>query len=319
VNAIHGVAVNITLESVADLTLLADEFSFAQLQCELSIWSLSTILESESRYILSELDSRQQPLARLVSLGFDESASRTMLILTRGNFEEALASFETLNREASGLSLFASSIPIHKCPSVLPISQIISASRALDQPGIKIVLAQHDGCVYSLTPRDVTEYMAIIELDDLLQQYPVASEEFPACSDSARALYQSQWVEESGCESVFVMEGLSWAAARTLMKFARGRYCLAWIYLKNNEFAAKARENFATVTLFNEEWKPESLGLIGCRNEQGRMVLVQVARHFTAFGSLELIPVDHARPRSVALAGCQDARDFLQHNPWLLG
>jgi hypothetical protein len=116
VNAIHGVAINITLENVADLTLLADEFSFGQLQCELSVWSLSTILESEGRYFLSELDNRQPPLARLVSLGFDESASRTMLILTRGNFKEALASLETVNRDASRLSLFASSIPIHMCP-----------------------------------------------------------------------------------------------------------------------------------------------------------------------------------------------------------
>jgi hypothetical protein len=161
--------------------------------------------------------------------------------------------------------------------------------------------------------------MAIIELDDLLQQCPVASDEFPGCSDSARPLYQSQWVEDSGVESVFAMEGLSRAPARTLMKFARGRYCLAWIYLKNNEAAPNAREYFATVTLFSKVWQRESLGLIGCRDQQGRMALVQVAHHFTAFGSLGLIPVDHARPSTVVLAACQDARDFFQQNPRLLG
>jgi hypothetical protein len=301
-SAIQGIPITITSDNVSGLMLLAEEFSFTELQCDISAWSLSTLLDLQCRRFLASFDDGQLPFHRLISAGFDESTSRKMLILSRGNFANALK--HTSPR-------LAESIPIHKC------SDTAIVKRAMVQVGLlgldceDIIFVKERGALYSASNDDFYEYGAMIGLESEILRAPIVSDSLLGVPDTAVQFFRARWSEDREAESVFMAEGLTESAARKLMRIARGRYCLAWTYL--HAFQRVAVSVFESAMLFSEMENRDAFGRSACERPEKRAKLVRLAARFAA--SLLLTTADAVH----VIVTCQDAREFFQRNRDLLG
>jgi hypothetical protein len=312
--AIVGDPIDITSDITPDLMRLADEFSFTALQREVSARSLALHVESEYRHFVSELDdhkSHPSHLERLVSIGFEESVSRKMLIVTRGNFDLARAALEALSRAPSELLRFASSTPIHKCLDPEAIPSVIPVQRPTGRYGFEPMFASHGGTLYSFAAEDCYQFSCVIVLSATMLRCPISSDDFPGCPDMALDFFRAQWKENTDHESVFVMEGLSEAAARKLMMLARGRYCLAWKYFRN--FEGRARGFLERGILFSQMQDHDSVARKLCKEQRTREHMISLSKVIT--GSWAVMVRD---PAALWLMAAQDAREFFQRNPQLL-
>jgi hypothetical protein len=228
--AIEGKRIEVTAMNVADLTLLSAEFSFAELQREVSAWSLASVLVSECRLFLSDRDNRQarmSPLDRLVSLGFNRTVSHNMLIVVRGNFNDARAALENLSSDPQAMALFASSIPIVKCEELNTLRQFMKELQPRDPSIFEVMYMPAGGLRYAFTRIDLQEYKFCDFASEQLHLQSVVLDDLSNFRPEAVEFYQRRWSPDPEGESTFLMEGLSQVEARTLMKLARGRYLMA--------------------------------------------------------------------------------------------
>jgi hypothetical protein len=192
VAAILGVPITIATDSVATLSLLADEFRFTRLLLDISANSLSALLESERRLFLCDWDR------------YNESLVCKMLILVRENAGLARNALDQLGDE---LPTFASSTPIHTCPEVATIRRVFwSAQRP---PGFRVLFGSDGGVLYSFTSDDCRQYAGCIVLSAATECSPIAQDMFPGCPDEITEFWQAKWKVDEQAESVFVAQGLS--------------------------------------------------------------------------------------------------------------
>jgi hypothetical protein len=126
--------------------------------------------------------------------------------------------------------------------------------------------------------------------------------------DTLRTFYLTQWSENKDKEAVFVMEGLSEAAAHKLMVLTRGRYTLAWQYFRS--FGQFARDVLERGVLFTKINNLDELARSMCRSPDGLARFVALAKSFTAASAVS--SVDELG--GITLIACQDAREFLQRD-----
>jgi hypothetical protein len=299
--AIKETSISITSDNVADLTLLADEFLFTDLQFEVSAWALSTLFEVNCRRFLADFDGGQSALDRLISLGFNESTSRKMLILSRGNFENALTYI------GPGLD---QSIPIQQCSDRETVKLAMVQVGLLGLYGGDVIFVNQCGTLYAASNDDFYQYGAITGLEGEIRRAPIVSDSLLGVPDTAVQFFRAQWCEDREAESVFMAEGLSHSAARKLMRIARGRYCLAWVYLHAfRRFGIKA---FEDAVLFNEMENRDEFGRSACQHAETKAKLVALASRFGT--SILLTTADALH----VVVDCQDAREFFQRNRDLL-
>jgi hypothetical protein len=122
--------------------------------------------------------------------------------------------------------------------------------------------------------------------------------------------YRAQWNENEAETSVFMMEGLSEWCAIKLLKLARGRYCLAWTYL--HVYRRHGIEYFNRAELFDELPDRDRVTREQCSNPTTKEALKWVAPGF-----LTAAVIGFAGHLCAII--CQDAREFFQRNPDLLG
>jgi GAF domain-containing protein len=127
-----------------------------------------------------------------------------------------------------------------------------------------------------------------------------------------RAYYDAQWRENKDNEAVFLMEGLSDAAARKLLVLARGRYFLAWQYFGN--FRRFGLDVLEQGTLFSEDLNRDELARALCASPDGRAHFAALAKSFTRASAVTPIRDFGV----VTLITCQDAREFLRRDRQLL-
>jgi hypothetical protein len=296
---------------VSDLTHLADKFSFSDLQREIATWSLSTLFSSECFLFLAEWGANQPQRARLdqpVFDGYDEPTSREMLILTRGNVSLARTTLDDLRRSLADLSVFSWSIPIHKCEDAATIQHIVDSNTY--RPGCPLRFASEGGVVYSLTNVDVGEYSYCLLLICAMLLHWIWSDDFPNCCERVLEFYRSRWTADEAVESGFVMEGASAAGVRKLMRFARGRYCFAWVYFL--QFCRVGRMNDLQGMGFSAVVPEQQLVDALRRSAQNRAQATALALLF-----MGIMPMGNRRTGSGPFVGGQDAREFLQRHPEL--
>jgi hypothetical protein len=311
VAAIRGDSIDVTSDNITDLTHLSDEFSFIDLQRELASSSLSAFVCSESHRFLSELEGRQRDLSRLERLvldGFEPSVSRKMLILTGGDLDLARVSLSCLSRSPSEMSKFASATPIQLCYNVDRVLSLIDGKWPVDRGPFQLVFETAGGVLYSMSRDDIWEHCCYISLLGALTQHSVGSDALSGCPDTIRSFYVTRWQENKDNEAVFVMEGLSQAAARKLLVLARGRYDLAWQHLRGfGKFASSVIERGV---LFSEMENRDAFARSLCASPDGLARFVTLAKSFTRASAV----TSANDPGAITLIACQDAREFLQRD-----
>jgi hypothetical protein len=286
---------NISANNLSDLGHLADEFSFEGLQREVSIRSLSTHLESQFRHFIFQATEGLSRLDRLILHGFDESSSRKMLVLTGGNFSTALSALEQLRARLK----FASSVPIHMCPDTFEAVTLLGRVRPVAG---KMNFLRDGDKIYSFTADDHLDYNGMA--NGIVQ----IGKDLLARINCTGPFLSAQWTENADNEAVFIMMGISAAAARKLMKLARGRYCLAWAYF-NTLGRANLTHVLETGVLFSEMKNMEAVGRECCREFKGLTAVLGVLGNFVA---VQVLRDDRGGPDIIF--GCQDVREFVQRN-----
>jgi hypothetical protein len=314
-SAIRGESIDITSGNITDLTHLSDEFSFIDLQRELSACALSSLLSCERQCFLSDFEDHQDHMSRLqrlISNGFEASVSRKMLILTAGDLDLSRSALSCLSQNPSEMSKFASSIPIQKCSNGDTLLNLVQGKRISRRGPFQLIFDSAGGDLYSMTSNDCWEYSRCLALVFALSQHPIGSDPLLGCQDTMRDFYMEQWRENADHEAVLIMEGFSETAARKLMVLARGRYNLAWRYVCG--FGQAARPTLERGVVFSGMENRDELVRSICASQDGLRRFVTLAKSFfraSAVASIE-------DPGSITLLACQDAREFLHRNRQLL-
>jgi hypothetical protein len=249
------------------------------------------------------------PLDRLVSLGFNRTVSHNMLIVVRGNFNGARAALENLSSDPQAMALFASSIPIVKCDQVNRLGQFMKELQPRDPSIFEVMYMPAGGLSYAFTRIDLQEYKFCDLASEQLRLQSVVLDDLSNFPPEAVEFYQRRWSPDPEGESTFLMEGLSQAEARTLMKLARGRYLMAWLYFHGYQTATRHLPQ-ATAVISDLEGGDELIRVL-CRAPDVKLHFILTAKSFMA---MMLIPDS----RAPIAAACQDFREFFQRNPDML-
>jgi hypothetical protein len=173
------------------------------------------------------------------------------------------------------------------------------------------MFVSHGDILYSFTGEDCVQLNSIILLTVIMVECPILSDHFPDCHDMALDFFRTQWRENKDHESVFMMEGLSEAAAHRLMMLARGRYSLAWQYWRN--FPGRSREFLECGILFSEIQDRDDVARTLCREQQAKEQMIWLSKFVAASWAVGL-----GSPAVPCLMSGQDVREFFQRNPQLL-
>jgi hypothetical protein len=168
-----------------------------------------------------------------------------------------------------------------------------------------MMFASHGNILYSFTSEACIQLTSLIMLTTIMAECPILFDHFPGCPDLAVDFFRTQWRENKNHESIFMMEGLSEAAARRLMMLARGKY---W-----SDFLGRVLEFLERGILFSEIQDRDDVARKLCREQQAKGQMIWLSKFVTTSWAVSL-----RSPVVPWLMSGQDASEFFQWNPQLL-